>query len=185
MELPKNSDTDHSWQWEESRWRAIVDKVRAGGRSSRRSGRAGRGSRSRCRSTPTTRLSRFASGIPRRASSPRDSTATGWRCRASSRCSPGTESRPPSSCPRWWRWSIPKSSARSPGRGTRSGSMAGSTSSTASSPRPTSATCRCVPPIPWRGSPAFARSACARRRGTSASTPSRSAARWGCSTIPP
>ena len=30
MEVPKNADTDHPWQWEESRWRAIVDKVRAG-----------------------------------------------------------------------------------------------------------------------------------------------------------
>lgn len=30
MELPKNSETDHPWQWEESRWRSIVTKVRAG-----------------------------------------------------------------------------------------------------------------------------------------------------------
>ena len=30
MELPKNADTDHPWQWEEARWRSIVDKVRAG-----------------------------------------------------------------------------------------------------------------------------------------------------------
>ena len=30
MELPRNSDTDHPWQWEEARWRSIVNKVRAG-----------------------------------------------------------------------------------------------------------------------------------------------------------
>ena len=30
MELPRNADTDHPWQWEKTRWRSIVDKVRAG-----------------------------------------------------------------------------------------------------------------------------------------------------------
>ena len=30
MELPRNSDTEHPWQWEEARWRSIVNKVRAG-----------------------------------------------------------------------------------------------------------------------------------------------------------
>ena len=28
--VPRDSETDHPWQWEESRWRLIVNKVRAG-----------------------------------------------------------------------------------------------------------------------------------------------------------
>ena len=140
MELPKNADTDQPWQWEEARWRSLVDKIRAG--RSLKPAEWKDGARVAVAlsfdSDHETLTLRSGDSSPGKLSQGQYGNRVGDTAHPRHACPPRAFP-PPSSCPRWWRCSIRTSSARSSRRGTRSGSTGGSTSSTAGSLRPTSA----------------------------------------------